>query len=85
MSLDYGRIFGVKVMLSTDLQNKEIYNALVADGFMWIKQKHNEHFHKIVRNPTIGRWVELSRSRQPYSVEITSSKGKILINKLCYI
>jgi hypothetical protein len=85
MSLDYTRMFGVKVMLSTELQNKDVYNALLADGFMWIKQKHNLHFDRIVRNPTIGRWVEISRSPQLQSVEITSSKGKKLINKLCYI
>ena len=85
MSLDYGRIFGVKVMLSTELQKRDVYSALIADGFMWIKQKHNVNFDRIVRNPTIGWWVEISRSHQPYSVEITSSKGRKLINKLCYI
>ena len=85
MSLDYGRLFGMKVILSTELQKKEVYDKLVADGFKWIKQKHNLHFHRIVRDPTIGRWLEISRSPQPLSVEITSSKGKKLINKLCYI
>ena len=85
MSSNYMRMFGMKTMLSTDLQNKALYDALVADGFKWIKQKHNLHFDRIVRNPTIGRWVEISRSPQPLSVEITSSKGKKLINKLCYI
>jgi hypothetical protein len=84
MSLDYGRLFGVKVMLSTELQKRDVYSALIADGFMWIKQKHNVNFDKIVRNPTIGRWLEISRNWQSFAVPITSSKGQKLINKLCY-
>jgi hypothetical protein len=85
MSLEYGRIFGMKVIFSSELQNKEVYDKLVGDGFIWIKQKYNLHFDRIVRNPTVGCWLEISRLPQLRSVEITSSKGRKLINKLCYI
>lgn len=85
MSFDYGRIFGTKVMLSTDLQNKETYNKLVSDGYIWIKQKHIFQFHNLVRFPTVGRWVELSRTGSGHFVAIDSRAGKKLINKLCYI
>jgi hypothetical protein len=85
MSFDYGRIFGTKVMLSTDLQNSVTYNKLVSDGYIWIKQKHIYQFHKLVRFPTIGRWVELSKTGEGHFVSIDSRAGKKLINKLCYI
>jgi hypothetical protein len=85
MSFDYGRIFGVKTMLSTELQNKVTYDKLVSDGYVWIKQKHIFQFHNLVRFPTVGRWVELSRTGVGHFVPIDSRAGKKLINKLCYI
>ena len=84
MSLDYGRMFGMKVIFSAELQNKEVYDQLVADGFMWIKQKHNSEFERIARFPTVGRWLEISRMPQIQSVPIQSLKGQKLINTLCY-
>ena len=84
MSLDYGRIFGMKVIFSTELQDKDVYNKLVADGFIWIKQKYNLHFDRIVRFPTVGRWLEISRMPELHSVPIQSLKGYKLINTLCY-
>ena len=84
MSQNYSRIFGVKLVFSTDLQNKETYNNLINDGFTWIKQKHNTHFDRIVRFPTVGRWLLLSRTADVGYVSITSSEGRHLINKLCY-
>ena len=84
MSSGYSSIFGVKTLLSTDLQNAATYNKLVADGYVWIKQKHIQHFHNLVRFPTVGRWVEVSRTGAGHYVEIDSNKGKKLINNLCY-
>jgi hypothetical protein len=84
MSLDYGRMFGMKVIFSAELQNKDIYDKLIADGFLWIKQKHNLHFDRIVRFPTVGRRLEISRMPQIGSVPIQSLKGQKLINTLCY-
>jgi hypothetical protein len=81
---DYSRIFGVKTFLSTELQNKALYDKLVADGYVWIKQKHILHFHRVVRFPTVGRWVEVSRTGEGHYVAIDSTKGKKLINNLCY-
>jgi hypothetical protein len=84
MSLDYGHLFGMKLIFSVELQDKELYDKLVADGFVWIKQKHNSHFDRIVRFPTVGRWLEISRMPQIRSVPIQSLKGQKLINTLCY-
>jgi hypothetical protein len=84
MSLDYTRMFGMKLVLSTELQNREVYNSLIADGFTWIRQKHNTHFDRIMRYPTVGKWLEVSRNWQLQAVPITSSKGQKLIYKLCY-
>ncbi len=83
MSLDYVRMFGMKVIFSGDLQNKEVYDYLVADGFTWVRQRHRP-FDKLVRFPTIGRWLEISRMPQQHSVPIESLKGQKLINRLCY-
>jgi hypothetical protein len=84
MSLDYGRMFGMKVIFSAELQDNDIYDKLVADGFIWIKQKYNSHFERILRFPTVGRWLEISRMPQVKSVPIQSLKGQKLINTLCY-
>jgi hypothetical protein len=83
--MDYSRIFGTKLFLSTDLQNRERLENLISDGYVWIRQKHIQHFHKIVRFPTVGRWVEVSRTGGGHYVMIDSPAGRKLINKLCYI
>ncbi len=83
MSLDYGRMFGMRVIFSADLQNKEVYDQLLTDGFLWVRQKHRS-FERLVRCPTVGRWLEISRMPQQFSVPIGSLKGQKLINRLCY-
>jgi hypothetical protein len=83
MSLDYGRIFGMKVIFSADLQNKDVYDRLLDDGFVWVRQRHLQ-FERLVRCPTVGRWLEISRMPQVESVSIESPKGQKLINRLCY-
>jgi hypothetical protein len=83
--MDYSRIFGTKLFLSTELQNREILENLISNGYVWIRQKHIYHFHKLVRFPTVGRWVEVSRSAAGHYVPINSPAGRKLINKLCYI
>jgi hypothetical protein len=85
MSSEYSRIFGVKLVFSTELKNKETYDKLVEDGFLWIKQKHNSHFDRIVRFPIIGRWLLLSRGYDSGAVYINSREGQKLIHKLCYV
>ena len=80
----YSRLFGTKIFLSTELQNKVLYDKLVADEYVWIKHKHISQFDRLVRFPTVGRWVEVSRTGEGHYVEIDSVAGRKLINKLCY-
>jgi hypothetical protein len=83
--MDYSRIFGTKLFLSTELQNREILENLISNGYVWIRQKHIYHFQRLMRFPTVGRWVEVSRSGAGHYVPINSPAGRKLINKLCYI
>jgi hypothetical protein len=85
MSSYYTRIFSIKTFLSTDLQDRDLYDNLIESGHIWIKRKHIPHFHNLVRDPTVGCWVEVSRLNSGHCVPITSVAGKKIINKICYI
>ncbi len=82
--MNYLHIFCVKTMYSSELKNKEKYKKYTDEGFCWIKQKHSEYFRNILRFPSIGCRVEISKSPAPGFVPICSKQGKKIINKLCY-
>ncbi len=82
--MNYLQIFCVKTLYSSELRNKDKYNKYREQGFCWIKQKHYDNFKNILRFPTLGCRVEISKSPAPGFIPICSRKGKRIINKLCY-
>jgi hypothetical protein len=71
------------ICLSTDLQDATYLEAVRRSGFQWIRVRH-QSFYNSLRNPTVGRLVELYKRRQIYCVPIDSPKGRRIIQKLCY-
>jgi hypothetical protein len=80
----YSTIFNCKRIESIKLQNEDILNDMIENGYVWIKKLDHEDFNKIIRFPTLGCIVELYKMPRAYSYHIDSIKGKKLINKLCY-
>jgi hypothetical protein len=74
----------MKRMLSVELQNEAYFNHLYKSGFRWIRQYHPTDYNRITRNPTIGCIVEIFVQRDVGCIPINSTKGRKLINKLCY-
>jgi hypothetical protein len=82
--MNYLNIFCLKTLHSSELKNKQKYNYYKDEGFSWIKQKNYENFKNILRFPTVGCQVEISKLPAPGFVLISSKSGKRIINKLCY-
>jgi len=70
-------------ILSFDLQNKQALQNYMNAGYLWVRRVEYK-FNYITRVPTIGCILEISNVRDIGSVLINSSKGKGMINKLCY-
>lgn len=84
MNSEYCRIFGSKIILSTELRKKEVYDKLVGQGYCWVRQRYQKHYIDILRFPTIGRWLEISKTYDLRCVPIDSYKGRKLINSYCF-
>jgi hypothetical protein len=69
--------------LSTDLKDPVYLEGIRRSGYNWIRVRHQD-FYRSLRNPTVGRLVELFKRRQIYCVHINSEKGRRIIQKLCY-
>jgi len=80
----YSKIFGMKRMLSSELKNKETLKMYYDLGFRYIRRYKQKDFNKILRNPSLGCYVEIFYSPQIDTEYIYSSKGYKIINKLCY-
>lgn len=64
--------------------NSRLYEALLQEGYLWIRRLERKHFHQITREPTIGCWVEVAKTAQPGMVSMQSWKAHKLIHKICY-
>jgi len=84
INIMYNRTFGMKRILSTELQNKEKYEKYYKKGFRYIRRYREENYKNILRNPTVGCYVEIFYTPQQGTVLINSVKGRKLINKFCY-
>jgi hypothetical protein len=81
----YLDMFAATRMWSEDLKNPGVYDLWVRHkGFVWIRPVYDRHFSQIVRNPTIGRNVELFKIQHLGCVPIDSPEGRKIINKICY-
>lgn len=82
--MNYSDVFSKKQMLNIDLQNIDTYNKIYNDGYHYILRIHISKLSNILRFPSIGFYVELSKYPQPGTIKIDSRNGKKLIKKLCY-
>ena len=71
-------------MLSTELQDPFVLHFYMRNGYQWIKMYNDRSYETIVRNPTVGRVVEIYKLYEAGSVAIDSPKGRKLLSKLCY-
>ncbi len=69
--------------MSTDLKDPLYLEGVKRSGYTWIRVRH-QSFYNSLRNPTVGRLVEVFKRRHMYCVPIDSPKGKRIIQKLCY-
>jgi hypothetical protein len=66
------------------LQDPQILNDLLIEGYQYIRKFNYIHLHEIVRYPTMGCIVELCTINRVGCVKIDSKEGQKLINKKCY-
>ncbi len=80
----YSEVFHKFPVMTGELQDPIKYNFYTRQRkYIWIRREERD-FRSILRNPTVGCWVELSRVPFPGSVLIDSLEGKKLIKKMCY-
>lgn len=80
----YLDMFKRKVVWTVDLRNEAFLNEIKKQGLVWIRRLPVQHFHKMVRNPTVGCYVEVFFLQHPGTIAIDSPKAKKLINRVCY-
>ena len=69
---------------TVELQKPGVVEALLEEGFRFIRRYDQRRFDKIVRNPTMGCVVELFFLQHPYCVPLDSAKARALIKRQCY-
>ncbi len=80
---NYSDLFCMIIMTTRDLQNKKVLENVLNKGYLYVRRR-NLRYNQILRDPTIGCWVELFKQRQTDCVPIESYQGKKLIKKLTY-
>ena len=82
----YLELFRTKRFWSQDLlKNPDLlYDLMTRQGFQYIRRVERQHFRDIVRNPTVGCLVEVSVSRYPDCIPLSSAKALRMLKKLCY-
>jgi len=65
------------------LRNPRILQMYLKVGFQYMRRLHYD-YNKIIREPTIGFYVELSVQKGIDSVSIQSPKGRHMINRDSY-
>lgn len=69
--------------LTTDLQNDYVLNSYKDTGYTHIRQVYMP-YNKVLRFPSVGCIVELSREREVGSHLLDSPKGRKLIRRISY-
>ena len=75
--------YGSITVPSAVLRDKKILNCFIGKGYNFIRQAP-KLYDSILRNPTIGCYVELSYFKQILSIPINSKKAKTLIYRNSY-
>jgi len=68
---------------TVNLRNPVVLQGYIDAGFLHIRQLHY-HYNKILREPTNGCYVELTRNETVSSFPIQSRAAKKMINRLRY-
>ena len=68
---------------TVNLRDPAVLQAYIDAGFLHIRQIHF-NYNKILRGPTNGCYVELTRNETVSSLPIQSRAAKKLINRLRY-
>lgn len=84
MSSSYSDIFKKRQYLSTQLRSQVAIAWLSANGYKWIRRLDDRHFENIVRNPTIGCYVEVCALQHPGCVPLLSAAAKKMVWRECY-
>jgi len=79
-SLDF---FSKRRLRSVQLQDPITLATLKHAGFGWIR-RYNPHLDFVLRDPTLGCIVEVTRAWDLGCVPIDSPAAKKLIRRLCY-
>ncbi len=80
----YLNMFRKTVVWSQDLKDPAVKESYAMAGYHWIRRADPKHFEKIVRQPTVGFYVELFAIQHPGTIHIDSAKVKTLLNRNCY-
>ena len=70
-------------LLSTDLQDPITLATLKNEGFGWIR-RYNLHLDYVLRRPSVGCIVEITKAWDLGCVPIDSPAAKKLIRRICY-
>lgn len=73
----------VKRTTTVALRNHAILQSYLANGYLYIR-KLNYNYNHILREPTNGCTVEITKERDFGSVLICSQAGKKLISRISY-
>lgn len=79
----YIDMFAKKRLLTTDLRRPEVSEWLRYNGYVWIR-RYYPPFDSIIRNPTVGGWVDVFKVWDLGCVPIDSRAGQKIIRRLCY-
>ena len=81
----YSWIFRRKYVQSTELrQNPMLVAHLLADGYLWVRIVHRP-WVQALRNPTVGRLLEISAGPDVGSVRLDSGAGRRMYRTLCSV
>lgn len=68
---------------TVELRNPATLKKYIDDGFVYIRRLHY-NYHHILREPTNGCYVELTKERDIGSLKIDSFAAKKLIRRISY-
>lgn len=81
---EYLNMFRRTVVWSQDLKDPALRERYALSGFKWMCRADPKHFNQIVRQPTVGFYVELYVSRHPGCISLDSVKAKEILKRNCY-
>jgi hypothetical protein len=80
----YLNIFRKTIVWSQDLKDPNVRESYALKGYNWVRRADPKHFHKIVRQPTVGFYVELFVEKHPGTIHIDAEKTQRLLDRTCY-